>query len=171
MSYENIWKKVCDPRFFAENRIPAHAEMAVFTDGKNSRFKSLDGEWNFFYAENIDRVPEGFEGAFCECHEWEKIKVPGHIQLQGYDIPQYTNTAYPWDGKESLDAGQVPEKFNPIGCYVKYFDLKENEISGRIRLSLQGVESGAAIWLNGVYVGYMENSFDPSEFDITDHLK
>ena len=171
MSYENIWKKVCDPRCFEENRIPAHAEMAVFTDGKNSRFKSLDGEWNFFYAENIDRVPEGFEGAFCECHEWEKIKVPGHIQLQGYDIPQYTNTAYPWDGKEALDAGQVPEKINPIGCYVKYFNLKENEISGRIRLSLQGVESGAAIWLNGVYVGYMENSFDPSEFDITDHLK
>ena len=38
-------------------------------------------------------------------------------------------------------------------------------------ISFQGVESGFALWLNGSYVGYSENSFDPAEFELTSYLK
>ena len=38
-------------------------------------------------------------------------------------------------------------------------------------ISFQGVESGFALWLNGQYVGYSEDSFTPSEFDLTPYVK
>lgn len=174
-----------DPKIFQQNRLPAHAELTSFYAGvqkmdspKNGtdklepvRFLSLDGTWKFSYAENYGQAVHGFETIEYDCHEWADIQVPGHIQLQGYDIPHYTNTAYPWDGKEDVSLGEVPERFNPVAEYVKYFDLPEEYLGQELRISFQGVESGAAVWLNGEYVGYFENSFDPSEFAITDYVR
>ena len=38
-------------------------------------------------------------------------------------------------------------------------------------LSFQGAESALALWCNGKYVGYSEDTFTPSEFDLTPYLK
>lgn len=176
---------VKDPQVFAQNRLPAHAELSIqyrglhpvdVTDSgmdalKSIRFLCLDGVWKFSYAENYQSAVRDFEKMEYDCHAWADIRVPGHIQLQGYDIPHYTNTAYPWDGKENVALGEVPERFNPVAEYVKYFILPEEYVGQELRLSFQGVESGAAVWLNGHYVGYFENSFDPSEFDITPYVQ
>lgn len=174
-----------DPQIFQQNRLPAHAELASFYAGiqkmnnpekgtekfESIRFLSLDGIWKFSYADNYSQAVSGFESMEYDCHEWADIQVPGHIQLQGYDIPHYTNTAYPWDGKEDVALGEVPERFNPVAEYVKYFDLPQEYLGQELRISFQGAESGAAVWLNGEYVGYFENSFDPSEFSITDYVR
>ena len=168
----DIYEMISNPEFFRENRIWAHAEMDTYLpDGRSNRFLNLNGDWHFAYAENPDLVPEGFERDDYDCHGWDTLKVPGHIQLQGYDRPQYSNTAYPWDGREEVAIGEVPRKFNPTGCYVKYFTLSEEDLRHGIRLSMQGVESCGILWVNGAYVGYMENSFDPSEFDITGYVR
>ncbi|MCM1234619.1 MAG: beta-galactosidase, partial [Ruminococcus flavefaciens] len=167
---------------FEQNRLPAHAEMHTYcrdilagTDTEqrwiSNRFLCLDGVWKFFYAENYASAIRGFESVEYDCHTWADIQVPAHIQLQGYDIPHYTNVAYPWDGREAVALGDVPERFNPVAEYVKYFDLPVPYLGQEFRLIFQGVESGAAIWLNGHYVGYMENSFDPAEFAVTDFLQ
>lgn len=179
------YNMIKDPQMFEQNRLPAHAELSscyrgigkTCRSGKEAepfqsiRFLSLDGEWNFSYAENYAQAIRGFEAMEFDCHDWAEIHVPGHIQLQGYDIPHYTNTAYPWDGKEDVALGGVPERFNPVAEYVKYFDLPEEYVGQELRISFQGVESGAAVWLNGRYIGYFENSFDPSEFDITQFVR
>lgn len=171
------YKMIKDPQVFAQNRLPAHAEFQTFWKGfpgedfVSNRFMMLDGEWKFAYAENYDQAIRNFETLEYDCHAWADIKVPGHMQLQGYGIPHYTNTAYPWDGKEKVALGEVPERFNPVGEYVKYFELSEKYVGQELRISFQGVESGAAVWLNGHYVGYFENSFDPSEFDITAYVQ
>lgn len=170
-----------DPLVFEQNRLPAHAEFHTYCkrvfenpiDDQalvSNRILILDGEWKFSYAENPSKVTKGFETKEFDCREWKEIHVPGHMQLQGYDIPHYSNTAYPWDGKEAVKVGELPEKFNPVGEYVKYFTLPEEYIGKELRISFQGVESGAAVWLNGEYVGYFENSFDPAEFDITEFV-
>ena len=41
----------------------------------------------------------------------------------------------------------------------------------KIFVSFQGAESGLALWLNGKFVGYSEDSFTPSEFELTPYLK
>ena len=97
--------------------------------------------------------------------------MPAHIQMEGYDIPQYVNIQYPWDGREDVWRDTVPSEFNPVASYVKYFTLPEGFMKNGLYISFQGVESGFALWLNGQYVGYSEDSFTPSEFDLTPYVK
>ena len=94
-----------------------------------------------------------------------------HIsRWKGYDAPQYANVQYPWEGHEEIYPGQIPERFNPVASYVKYFTIPENMKNKRVCISFQGVESGFALWLNGHYVGYSEDTFDPSDFELTDYI-
>ena len=83
----------------------------------------------------------------------------------------YVNTQYPWDGHEAVEPGEIPTEENPVGNYVKYFTVPEFMKNGPVYISFQGVESGFALWLNGQYVGYSEDSFTPSEFDLTPFIR
>ena len=67
--------------------------------------------------------------------------------------------------------GQIPERFNPVACYVKTFVLPESMLNMPVRISFQGAESCVALWLNGQYVGFSSDSFTPSDFDLTPYLR
>lgn len=84
--------------------------------------------------------------------------------MEGYDKPQYVNVQYPWDGHEEVEPGQIPEKFNPVASYAKYITIPKRFENKRVFISFQGVESGFALWCNGKYIGYSEDTFTPSEF-------
>ena len=164
-----------DPKCFAEGRLPARAFFdAMQPDGQGGHRSSvvldLNGDWNFAYSENYESAPKDFHKPDHDCNGWDTITVPGHIQMQGYDKPHYTNTAYPWDGLENVATGEVPERFNPVGSYVKYFECPDIPEGYGARIYFGGIESGAAIWLNGHFIGYKEDSFDAGEYDITDLL-
>lgn len=160
------YNKVKDPNFFQENRLPAHS------DHKSDIPKlSLNGLWKFAYAPNFKVSAHGFEAADYDCKCWADIRVPAHIQMEGYDSPQYVNLQYPWDGREEVKPGEIPERFNPVGQYVKYFTVPEEWEGKPLYISFQGVESAFALWMNGTYVGYSEDTFTPSEFDLTPYVK
>lgn len=168
---------VKDPRIFQQNRLPAHSSHVCYKNDaermleESSLRKSLNGLWKFSYAKNMNEAIPGFEREDYDAHLWGEIHVPAHIQMEGYDVPQYTNTTYPWDGSEDIVSGEIPENFNPVASYVKYFTLPEGWKGQRTAISFQAVESGFALWCNGQYVGYSENSFDPAEFELTPFLK
>lgn len=175
MSFEI--KKIHDPKFFKENCMAAHSDHVAYADEteaeeKKSSFRLLlDGIWKFHYARNYTQTVNGFEAETFDCKCWEDIRVPAHIQMEGYDIPQYVNIQYPWDGREDVWRDAVPSEFNPVASYVKYFTLPEGFQKNGLYISFQGVESGFALWLNGQYVGYSEDSFTPSEFDLSPYVK
>ena len=102
---------------------------------------------------------------------FDSIEVPGHIQTQGYDRCQYINTMYPWDGTEYLRPPMVSKEYNPVGSYVKYFVLEKNLQDKPVFVSFQGVETAFYVWLNGVFIGYSEDSFTPAEFELTPYLQ
>ncbi|MBR4953545.1 MAG: DUF4981 domain-containing protein [Oscillospiraceae bacterium] len=166
-----------DPKIFQENRLPVHSDHICYADceeflrGESSLRLCLDGEWKFSYAEKPALAIENFERDDFDCRAWDNIRVPAHIQMEGYGVPHYTNTTYPWEGVDEILPGEIPENFNPVASYVKYFNLPENMHGKRVHICLNGAESCAAVWLNGQYVGYSENSFDPAEFDITAFLR
>jgi beta-galactosidase len=118
----------------------------------------------------MDSVIVGFEAEDYNAKNWDDIRVPAHIQMEGYGVPHYTNITYPWEGVDAILPGEIPTEFNPVASYVKYFTLPEGWEDQRVVISFQGVESGLAVWLNGHYVGYSENSFDPAEFELTPYL-
>lgn len=165
-----------NPEIFEQNRLAAHSDHVCYKNelekikGKSSLRYDMNGLWKFAYAKNQSLAPCGFEAADYDCKGWDEIRVPAHIQMEGYDVPIYTNTTYPWEDDEFIKPGEVPEIFNPVASYVKYFTIPENMKNKRVCISFQGVESGFALWLNGHYVGYSEDTFDPSDFELTDYI-
>lgn len=165
-----------NPEIFEQNRLAAHSDHVCYKNelekikGKSSLRYDMNGLWKFAYAKNQSLAPCGFEAADYDCKNWDEIRVPAHIQMEGYDVPIYTNTTYPWEADEFIKPGEVPEIFNPVASYVKYFTIPENMKNKRVCISFQGVESGFALWLNGHYVGYSEDTFDPSDFELTDYI-
>lgn len=169
--------RIADPSFVSENRLAPHSSHRWFASrsdadrGVSIFEQCLNGPWKFHYAKNPAGTPKGFEAPDFPTEDWDDIPVPGHIQLQGYDKPQYVNTQYPWDGSEDIWPGEMPTRFNPVGSYVTHFTLEQPLADGeRLAVRFDGAESAVAVWLNGHYVGYGTDAFTPSEFDLTDHL-
>ena len=168
---------VKDPQYFKDGRMDAHSDHTYYRDGDEAQEKEtsfrydLNGIWKFHYARNYGSAVPGFEKEEYCCKDWDDIRVPAHIQMEGYDAPQYANVQYPWEGHEDIHPGEIPEHFNPVASYVKYFEVPEEMQGKRLFISFQGAESGIALWLNGHFVGYSEDSFTPSEFELTEYVK
>lgn len=158
-----------DPAVFAVGRLPAHSDHS-FADGAGKPFfsLSLNGEWAFDAAASPEDICWDFLGPGFALRAG-RVLVPGHLQLQGYGEAQYVNTMYPWDGCEDFRPPQVPQKRNLAGCYGREITLPA--LTGRLRLRFEGAESCVYVWLNGEFVGYGEDSFTPSEFDVTAQAK
>lgn len=149
-----------DPRTTSINELPPHADGIGYAAPDLALQCSLDGTWDFRYAVCPD-------AAFTP---WSTITVPGFIQLQGgpihpYGTPHYVNTQYPWDGHEALRPGQLPQRYDPVGEYRRRFALPDGWASCFIRFD--GADSCLAVWCNGQFIGYAEDSFAPSEFDLS----
>lgn len=164
-----------DPEVFAVNRIPAHSDHFYYEtreEMESMRLRqSLNGTWRFSYAENPSKRPEKFYEEDFDDSGFGVISVPGHIELSGYGSCQYINTMYPWDGRAFLRPPHTDPEHNPVGSYRKEFKLSEALEGKRVFLSFQGVETAFYVWVNGVFIGYSEDSFTPSEFEITHALK
>lgn len=173
MKMKNEW--VRDPKVFSVNRMAAaasidrYANFKELQDGERSFKYSLNGRWKFHYAEGFNQLIPEFSDKDYNCDNWDEIKVPGHIQLQGYGKPMYVNQIYPWSGTQQIVPGEIPDK-NPIGSYITYFDSQVIKDNVDTHIVFHGAESAIALWINGVFVGYSEDSFTPSAFDITDFI-
>jgi beta-galactosidase len=167
-----------DVSVFAVNRLPAHSDHSYYRTlaeakqrGQMAMRHSLNGAWKFNYAVNPASRPADFYRADYSCAGWGDIQVPGHIQTQGYGQMQYVNTMYPWDGHEELRPPHISEDNNPVGSYVRSFTLPQEMRAKPVHISFQGVESAFYVWLNGEFVGYSEDSFTPSDFDLTPYVR
>lgn len=178
-----------NPEVFRVNQIPAHSDHRFYADrkemekGDSSFVQSLNGQWQFHYAVNAKERPADFYREDYNAQNFNEICVPGHIELAGYDKIHYINTMYPWEGHifrrpaGSLDGsvdggGQFSEaEYNPVGSYRKRFDLAEGLVGKRVCICFEGVEQAVYVWLNGHFIGYAEDSFTPSEFDLTPFIR
>ena len=172
------YRMVKAPQYFRDgNRISACSDHLYFAseadmqEGRSAFAECLNGLWKFHYAKNYDSAVRGFEKPDYSCEGWDDIRVPAHIQMEGYDAPQYANTQYPWEGREDIRPGEIPEYFNPVASYVKYFTVPERMKGKRLFISFEGAESALALWLNGTFVGYSGDSFTPSQFELTAYVK
>ena len=144
------YEKVKDPTYYGENRVPAHSDHRYYGSVEEmeqhvENFRhSLNGLWKFHYAKNYESTIPGFETPEYDCTKWDDIRVPAHIQMEGYDAPQYANVQYPWEGREEIQPGEIPERFNPTASYVKYFEVPDQMKGKRLFVSFQGAESGIA---------------------------
>lgn len=157
-------------------------------------FQNLNGIWDFRLFPNAKEALKaqaeivGTQAgenipASDEDSAWDEIAVPCHIEMAGYDKIQYVNIQYPWEGCEyrrppltDTAEGQREDLFsgaqyNPVGYYRLCFDLDEKLRGKQVSLFFEGVEQAVYVWLNGVFIGYAEDSFTPSEFDLSNVIK
>ncbi len=183
-----------DPEVFRVNQVPAHSdhkfykrkedfEKEKYENKKNEWQQSLNGEWKFWFSQNASERPADFYQEDFNLETFHSIQVPMHIELAGFDQIHYINTMYPWEGHlfrrpaYSLE-GYTPEQksfsgaeYNPVGSYVTKFDLEPGLLGRRIHICFEGVEQAMYLWLNGTFIGYAEDSFTVSEFDLTPYIR
>lgn len=175
-----------DPQIFEVGTIKAHSDHRWFltkeevSTGISSFEQSLNGEWLFNFSENPRERPKYFYKSTFNCENFDLIQVPAHIELSGYGQIQYINTMYPWDGKHfrrpkyALKNSQSDEfssaSDNTVGSYLKTFELKEQLRNKDLIIRFDGVETAMYVWLNGHFIGYSEDSFTPTEFNLTNFI-
>lgn len=177
------------PEVFRVNQLPAHSDhrfyesREAYDEGKSGLLQSLNGEWEFCYSVNAKSRPAEFYREDFDRSDFDRIQVPGHIELAGYDKIHYINTMYPWEGHifrrpvhtekgwDGTEGSFSRADYNPVGSYVCRFDLNEGLCNKRVCIRLEGVEQAMYLWLNDSFVGYAEDSFTPSEFDLTPYIK
>lgn len=178
-----------NPEVFRVNQMDAHSDHSYYLNYEeletksNKMAQSLNGCWKFKFSINAKSRPTNFYEEDFDVSDFERIMVPGHIELAGYDQIRYINTMYPWEGREyrrgaySLanagnGAGMFSKaEYNPVGSYVTNFDLNKDLWDKRVHICFEGVEQAMYIWLNGEFVGYAEDSFTPSEFELTKFIR
>ncbi len=178
-----------DPEVFRVGQLPSHSDHYFYANekeleaGKSSLEQDLNGAWRFYYSENGAARPTDFYQEDFDFREFDQIQVPCHIEMAGYDKIHYINTMYPWEGHfyrrpaYSLENSKgwkgmfSQASYNPVGSYIREFDLEEGLLGKRIVICFEGVEQAMYLWLNGHFIGYAEDSFTPSEFDLTPYVR
>ena len=164
-----------DPLVSGINRDAARATAYSFASindaisgdrNKTSRMLSLNGEWDFAFAIKPSDAPTDFYKTRVK--GWKKIPVPSNWEMHGYDKPIYKSAVYPF---RPVNPPHVPKDYNGVGCYQRTFIVPADWKAMNITLHFGGVSSGFKVWLNGKFVGYGEDSFMPSEFNITPYLQ
>lgn len=178
-----------EPETFRVNQLPAHSDHYYYGNydewrHNNSRFaQNLDGQWQFNFAENPRKRENDFYKVDYDSSSFGTIEVPSEIELKNYAQNNYINTLIPWEGKiyrrpayalspDDAQEGSFSDgDDNTVGEYLKHFDLEPSLRGKQIRIRFDGVERAMYVWLNGHFIGYAEDSFTPSEFDLTPYIQ
>ncbi|MBI1717261.1 glycoside hydrolase family 2 protein, partial [Lactobacillus crispatus] len=173
---------------FRITQLPAHSDHPFYKDYRewqnhSSSFKqSLNGAWQFHFSKDPQSRPIDFYKLSFDSSSFDTIPVPSEIELNGYAQNQYTNILYPWESKiyrkpaytlgRGIKDGDFSQgKDNTVGSYLKHFDLNPALAGHDIHIQFEGVERAMYVYLNGHFIGYAEDSFTPSEFDLTPYIQ
>lgn len=184
-----------DPTVTSVNREQAHttaipvANVSDLTLGDMTAspyYASLDGKWKFQWVSNPSKVQDAVCAEDYSDSGWDDIDVPSSWQVWGanhgksWDKPLYCNVAYPFsfDNTSFSVMADRPGWFtyrgdmtNPVGTYRRQFTVPDAWAGRDVYVRFNGVGHGYYLWVNGQRVGYSEDSYLPSEFNITAYLK
>lgn len=135
---------------------------ALKGDRKDARMISLNGTWKFRFTPDSKNRPTNFYEETYDTSEWDELPVPSNWEVKGYGTPIYTNSVYPF----TPDEPRI-DRTNPVGSYLREFEVPAEWNDHRIILHFGGVSSAFYLWVNGELAGYSQGSRLPAEFDLT----
>lgn len=183
-----------NPEVFAINKEEARATalpyatevQAAVNDYKASPyFKSLNGNWQFYWTEKIADVPKDFfleenynsittgpwkkgsPNQISGTSDWTLMPVPGNWEFNGYGIPMYVNIGFGFPKNPPF----INRDDSPTGAYRYQFDIPQSWDGRKVFLHFEGGTNSMYVWVNGKKVGYTENAKSPAEFDITPYIR
>ena len=148
------------------------ADKAMANEKKaSSRYLSLEGMWKFNFARNHQDSPKGFYATDYDDTQWADFPVPGILEVNGYGDATYKNVGYAWANQFASNPPYVEERNNYTGSYRKLVEVPADWKGERIYLHVGSATSNLAVWVNGKFVGYSEDSKMAAEFDLTRYLQ
>jgi beta-galactosidase len=166
-----------NPEIFQINREEPTASFYKYLNAndaiKNSSwqnsplYKSLNGTWNFYYADSVQARPTGFYKNDFDIRGWDTISVPSNWEMKGFGIPVYTNIKYMFPA----DPPFIPHNINNNGSYKREFIIPDDWNEKDIYLHFAGVSGAMYVWVNEEFVGYNEGSKTAAEFNISKVVK
>lgn len=173
MSHPHIFSSpvsawLTDPQTFAVNRLPARSSFR--TDAPT---QSLDGTWEVALTSSSRMALDSPTATFGQ-EAIHSLPVPSTLEAEGLWPPAYVNIQMPWDGHENPQAPNAPEECR-VALYRRTFTLDDSlqeslRNQGRARLRFDGFATALYIWVDDTFVGYCEDGYTASEFDITSAL-
>lgn len=184
---ENYWE---NPQMVGENRETAHATYVPYSTvaklKADAKFYatpwvepasdlriSLNGQWKFNYVGDPANRPTDFMQEGFDASQWAEIPVPANWEMHGYGTPIYCNERSPFGDSEAA-AGKIGRSYNgwaydynPVGSYLRTFEVPADWADKQLLLNFGGIYSAAFIWVNGQYIGYTQGANNDHEFDIT----
>ncbi len=149
---------------------------------ESENYLSLNGEWDFKYFEDHREMPgqaghdeaAGTGGAAVMAGltghlNWDRIRVPGNWEVQGWGTPIYTNIPYDF-WPSNPQPPRLPESV-PAALYHRSFTVPAGWNGREVYLNLCGSKSGTYVYVNGQEIGYCEDSKNLARFRITEALK
>ncbi|MBR1747968.1 MAG: hypothetical protein IJ735_07165 [Clostridia bacterium] len=160
-----------DKRIYNVNGLSRYASGFPLDSSGKEQILKLSGKWSFQWFSRVGEIPGNYFAEDYDLNNCDLIDVPSNWQIKGYDIPIYTNIAYPYalTTKNLFAVPKIKEDKNSAGLYITEFDVQS--IHSNVTVRFEGINSCAEIWLNGQFVGYGEDSFDFQEYDITGLLR
>ncbi len=156
-----------DPSVNEINRLPMTAMPAPEGD-----IVSLDGEWDFHFAERAEKRPIDFYSKKYNADDgWMTMNIPAVWELNGFGDPLYVNIGYAWKTWYKNNPPYVPLAHNHVGSYRRELSIPASWSGKQIIIHLGSVTSCVYLWVNGKFVGYGEDSKLHQEFDITRFVK
>ena len=162
-----------NPEIFQINREHPRASFYKYADEasalknesweKSPFYQSLNGKWQFYYADSVQARPTNFHVEGFDTSGWDEIEVPSNWEMKGYGIPIYTNIKYVFPANPPM----IPHEMNNNGSYLRTFDLDKTWTDKDLYLHFAGVSGAMYVWLNGEFVGYNEGSKTAAEFNIS----
>ncbi|GEM_PF-110634 len=144
---------------------------------KSASVLSLNGTWRFHFVDEPSKRPTDFYKDGYDVSGWDTIPVPSNWEMHGYDRPIYCNVEYPHGNtppfikaRPGYNDGGKNYGINPVGSYVRTFDVPEGWDGKRTFIHFGGIYSAALVYVNGQYVGYSQGSNNVAEFDVTAYL-
>lgn len=148
------------------------ADKAMKGEKKAStRYLSLEGMWKFNFARDHQDSPQGFYATDYDDTQWVDFPVPGILEVNGYGDATYKNVGYAWANQFASNPPFVEERNNYTGSYRKLVEVPADWKGERIYLHVGSATSNLALWVNGKFVGYSEDSKVAAEFDLTPYLQ
>lgn len=170
---QNEWE---NPSILDRNKEAPHASFVVYQDEATAAnanpkgstlFKSLNGSWKFSLVKKPSDRPMNFFENDLDDRGWKDIKVPSNWEIEGFDIPIYTNIAYPFPKNPPFIGGD----YNPVGSYRKTFSVPADWEGKEVMLHFGSITGYARVFLNAKEVGMTKASKTPAEFDISSFLQ
>ena len=174
---EPVWR---NPQVNQQSREARRAAFFAFEDAdkaqandktKSGRYLSMEGKWKFNFVKDHQLAPKDFFAVKFDDSKWVDFPVPGLFEIEGYGDKIYKNVGYAWGTTFKSNPPFIGETNNYTGSYRRSFELPANWNRQEVYFHVGSATSNLAVWVNGKYVGYSEDSKVAAEFNITKYLK